>query len=112
MERQGKPRARCCNLISFAILTAAIYVTLVTLLMMTLYRVVVMQTARIQTLETVASELAERVYRLEKSFKAQGFDEKTVSKTDRALQENAMIREIRIILALSLETFKTTQLLH
>lgn len=88
MDRKEKPRARCCNLISLAILMAAIFVVLVTAFMFTVNRSVVMQTARIQTLETVVSDLAARLRKLEASFTAQRSDEETASKTDRNVQTN------------------------
>ena len=70
MDSSDKPRARSCNLISFAILTSLIYGVLVTVVMLTLYRLVVMQTARIQTLEAAASNLEARIQNLEASFSA------------------------------------------
>ena len=88
MDRNEKPRARCCNLISWAILTAVIFVILVTAFMFTVDRLVAMQTARIQTLETVASDLGARLRKLEASFKEQRSDEETVIKTDRNVQTN------------------------
>ncbi|XP_068732460.1 ectodysplasin-A-like isoform X2 [Montipora capricornis] len=70
MDSSDKPRARSCNLISFAILTSLVYGVLVTVVMLTLYRLVVMQTARIQTLEAAASNLEARIQNLEASFSA------------------------------------------
>lgn len=86
MDKPVKPRGRCCNLISLAILIVAIYFAVTIGFMLTLYRLVVIQTAQMQTLETVASDFAARIHKLETSFTKQ----KTVRKSDRIVQNNAM----------------------
>lgn len=58
--------------------------------MVTLYRLVLTQTARIQTLETVASELAARVYKLERSLTTKGSEEKYANGTNEVAQGKAM----------------------
>lgn len=86
MDKPVKPRGRCCNLISLAILTVAIYFAVTIGFMLTLYRLVVIQTAQMQTFETVVSDFAARIHKLETSFTKQ----KTVRKSDRNVQNNAM----------------------
>ena len=79
-----KPRGYCCNWISLVILIIAIYFAVTIGFMLTLYRLVVIQTAQMQTLETVASNLAARIHKLEISCTKQ----KTVIKSDRNVQNN------------------------
>lgn len=86
MEKRDNSRVRS-NLISFVVLIAAIYVILITIFVVTLYRLTVTQSAKIQTLEAVAAELAARVDKLETSFTAQRSDETSVGDTDREGQE-------------------------
>lgn len=71
------------------IIVAVLYIVFVTISMVALYRLAVSQTARIQSLETVASELTARVLKLESSFTAQASDEKSVGETVRGLDENS-----------------------
>ena len=85
MDQRGKTCARR-TFINFAILTAALYIIIVTFFVANLHRLVVSQFARIQTLETVAEKLAARVDKLENSFTAQKTDEKSVGETDRVLE--------------------------
>lgn len=86
MEKRDHSRARS-NLISFVVLVAAIYVILVTVFIATLYRFTVKQSARIQTLETIADDLAARVYKLETRFTAQGTQESEEGGTNQERQE-------------------------
>ena len=88
MDQRGKTCARR-TFINFAILTAALYIIIVTFLVANLHRIVVSQFARIQTLETVADRLAARVDKLENSFTAQTTDEKSVGETDGVLEEKS-----------------------
>lgn len=86
MEKRDHSRARR-NLISFVVLVVAIYVILVTVFIATLYRFTVKQSARIQTLETIADDLAARVYKLETRFTAQGTQESEEGGTNQERQE-------------------------
>ena len=86
MEKRDHSRARS-NLISFVVLVAAIYVILVTVFIATLYRFTVKQSARIQTLEAIADDLAARVYKLETRFTAQGTEENDEGGTDQKRQD-------------------------
>lgn len=89
MEKRGHSRARS-NLISFVVLIAAIYVILVTVFIATLYHFTVSQSARIQTLESIAGDLAARVHKLEKSLTAQENqenDENPVGETNQDAKE-------------------------
>ena len=88
MDQRGKTCARR-TLTNFAILTAALYIIIVTSLVINLHRLVVSQFARIQTLETVADKLAARVDKLENSFTAQKTDEKSVGESDGVLEEKS-----------------------
>lgn len=88
MDQRGKTCVRR-TFTNFAILTAALYIIIVTILVVNLHRLVVAQFARIQTLETVADKLAARVDKLENSFTAQKTDEKSVGETDRVLEEKS-----------------------
>lgn len=85
MDQRNKTCARR-TLINFGILTAALYIIIVTFFVVNLNRLVVWQSARIQTLETVTDELAARVDKLQNSFAAQKTDEKSVGETDRVLE--------------------------
>ena len=86
MEKRDHSRARS-NLISFAVLAAAIYVILVTVLIATLYHFTVKQSDRIRTLEAIADDLAARVYKLETRFTAQGTVESYEGGADQERQE-------------------------
>ncbi|KAL9963484.1 hypothetical protein ACROYT_G026995 [Oculina patagonica] len=89
MEKRGHSRARS-NLISFVVLIAAIYVILVTVFIATLYHFTVWQSARIQTLESIADDLAARVYKLETRLTAQENqenDEKPVGEMNQDVKE-------------------------
>ncbi|KAJ7392570.1 hypothetical protein OS493_010217 [Desmophyllum pertusum] len=85
MDQHKKTCARR-TLINFGILTAALYIIIVTFFVVNLHRLAVSQSARLQTLETVAGELAARVDKLENSFTAQTTDEKSVGETDRVME--------------------------
>ncbi|XP_067040886.1 ectodysplasin-A-like isoform X2 [Acropora muricata] len=84
MDSSKKTRVRSCNWITFAILTSLIYCILVTVFMLTLYRVVVIQTAKIQTLQAVTSNLEARVRKLETSLSAERSEESETSKKNGA----------------------------
>ena len=86
MEKRDHSRARS-NLISFVVLVAAIYVILVTAFIATLYRFTAKQSARIQTLEAIADDLATRVYELETRFTAQETEENEEGGSDRKQEE-------------------------
>ena len=88
MDQRGKSCARR-TFTNFAIFMAALYIVIVTFLVVNLHSVVVSQFARIQTLETVADKLAARVDKLENSFTAQTTDEKSVGETDGVLEEKS-----------------------
>lgn len=88
MDQRRKTCARR-TFINFAILTAALYIIIMTFLVVNLHRLVVSQFARIQTLETVADTLAARVDKLENSFTAQKTDDKSVGETDGVLEEKS-----------------------
>ena len=88
MDQQGKTCARR-TFTNFAILTAALYIIIVTSLVVNLHRLVASQFERIQTLETVADKLAARVDKLENSFTAQKTDQKSVGETDGVLEEKS-----------------------
>ncbi|XP_020603222.1 macrophage receptor MARCO-like isoform X3 [Orbicella faveolata] len=88
MDQRRKTCARR-TFTNFAILTAALYIIIVTVLVVNLHRLVVSQFARIQTLETVADKLAARVDKLENSFTAQKTDEESVGETDGVLEEKS-----------------------
>lgn len=57
--------------------------------MVSLYRIVISQTARIQSLETVAGTLAARVYKLESSFTAQKSHGRSAGETEGVLEEKS-----------------------
>jgi len=86
MEKRDHSPARN-NLILFVVLAAAIYVILVTVFIATLYRFTVKQSAKIQTLEAIADDLAARVYKLETRFTAQATEENDEGGTDHEHQE-------------------------
>ena len=89
MDQRGKNCARR-TLINFGILAAALYIIIVTVFVVNLYRLVVSQSARIQTLETVADELAVRVDKMElNGFTAQGTEKTPVGETERDLEEKS-----------------------
>lgn len=73
----------------FGIVIAALYTILATIFMVTLYRLSIAQTAEIESLGTVASELAARVRKLENGFTAQKTDQNSVGGTNRVLEENS-----------------------
>ena len=75
--------------VNFGIAIAALYTIIVTILMVTLYRLAVTQTAKIQSLETVTSQLVSRVNKLENSFTAQKSDQNSVGETERVLEEKS-----------------------
>lgn len=75
--------------VNFGIVIAALYTIFATIFMVTLYRLAVAQTVRIQSLETVAGELAARVRRLENSFTAQKTGFKSVGETGHVLEEKS-----------------------
>lgn len=85
MDQRGKACARR-TLINFGMLTAALYIIIVTFFVVNLHRLVVSQSARIQTLESVTDELAARVDKLENSFTAQRTDQEPVGETGRVLE--------------------------
>ena len=72
--------------VNFGIVIAALYTIIVTILMVTLYRLAVTQTAKIQSLETVTSQLVARVHKLENSFTAQKSNQNSVGETERVLE--------------------------
>ena len=86
MEKRDPSRARS-TLITFVVLAAVICVILFTVCIATLYRFTVKQSARIQTLEAIADDLAARVYKLETRFTAQRTEENAAGGTDRERQE-------------------------
>lgn len=86
MNQREKTRGQRYAVI-FGILTVALYIVLSTIFSVSLYRIVVSQTARIQSLETVAGELAARVNNLENGFTAQKFDGKSVGEADHRVSE-------------------------
>lgn len=91
MEKRDHSRARS-NLILFVVLAAVIYVILVTVFIATLYRFTVKQSAKIQTLEAIADDLAARVYKLETRFTAQATEENDEGGTDQKHQEAIEMR--------------------
>ena len=88
MDQRGKNCARR-TFINFGILTAALYIIIVTFFVVNLHRLVVSQSTRIQTLETVADELAARVDKLENSITAQGTEKTPVGENERDLEEKS-----------------------
>lgn len=88
MDQRGKNCARR-TLINFGILTAALYIIFVTFFVVNLHRLVVSQSERIQTLETVADELAVRVDKMENGFTAQTTEKTPVGETERDLEEKS-----------------------
>ncbi|CAH3195754.1 unnamed protein product [Porites evermanni] len=98
MDQREKTRGHRCAA-NFGIAIAVLYIVLTTICMVSLYRIVISQTARIQSLETVAGTLAARVYKLEGSFTAQKSHGRSAGETEGVLEEKSKQLKTKLALA-------------
>lgn len=112
MDQRGKTRGHRCAA-NFGIAIAVLYIVLTTICMVSLYRIVISQTARIQSLETVAGTLAARVYKLESSFTAQKSHERSAGETEGVLEEKSkqLKTKVRLIDVIRGAIFTLSQLI-
>lgn len=112
MDQRGKTRGHRCAA-NFGIAIAVLYIVLTTICMVSLYRIVISQTARIQSLETVAGTLAARVYKLESSFTAQKSHGRSAGETEGVLEEKSkqLKTKVRLIDVITSAIFTLSQLI-
>lgn len=112
MDQREKTRGHRCAA-NFGIAIAVLYIVLTTICMVSLYRIVISQTARIQSLETVAGTLAARVYKLESSFTAQKSHGRSAGETEGVLEEKSkqLKTKVRLIAVIRGAIFTLSQLI-
>ena len=111
MDQREKTRGHRCAA-NFGIAIAVLYIVLTTSCMVSLYRIVISQTARVQSLETVAGTLAARVYKLESSFTAQKSHGKSAGETEGVLEKSKQLKtKVRLIDVIRGAIFTLSQLI-